>query len=120
MFFFILQRELQDVVDTWNHHRIRPCKYEGNVPGRPVILYNCPSNGETVDFLCPVRQDDVEACLEECTFPEEICDKDVFVLACTLMRENHLHQPGDPYTATNLYIKLRNIFRVMLLDPQFQ
>ncbi|CAC5365301.1 unnamed protein product [Mytilus coruscus] len=53
-------------------------KHEGNVHGRPVILYNCPRNEDTLNFLCPVRPEDVEACLEECLFPEDICDKDVF------------------------------------------
>ncbi|CAG2247008.1 unnamed protein product [Mytilus edulis] len=111
-FMKLLKREFQ--IDTWNHHKIRPCKYEGNVHGRPVILYNCPRNEDTLNFLCPVRPEDVEACLEECLFPEDICDKNVFDLACIVMRENHLDKPEDPYAATNLYIELRNIFRIIM------
>ncbi|CAC5398539.1 unnamed protein product [Mytilus coruscus] len=104
-FMKLLKREFQNVVDTWNHYKIRPCKYEGNVHGRPVILYNCPRNEDTLNFLCPVRPKDVEACLEECLFPEDICDKNVFDLACIVMRENHLDKPEDPYAATNLYVE---------------
>lgn len=95
--------------DIWNSHRIRPSNR--GFSGRPVVLYDLPQIRGTEDFLCHVDNREILACVEECVFPEEICDTDVYNLASVYMFENHLQMPNDAYEAANLYERLRMFFR---------
>ncbi|KAJ8300617.1 hypothetical protein KUTeg_022136 [Tegillarca granosa] len=108
-FMHLIKSELQEVKDIWNSHRIRPSNR--GFSGRPVVLYDLPQIRGTEDFLCHVDNREILACVEECVFPEEICDTDVYNLASVYMFENHLQMPNDAYEAANLYERLRMFFR---------
>ncbi|KAJ8297592.1 hypothetical protein KUTeg_024123 [Tegillarca granosa] len=108
-FMHLIKSELQEVKDIWNSHRIRPSNR--GFSGRAVVLYDLPQIRGTEDFLCHVDNREILACVEECVFPEEICDTDVYNLASVYMFENHLQMPNDAYEAANLYERLRMFFR---------
>ncbi|KAJ8304110.1 hypothetical protein KUTeg_017693 [Tegillarca granosa] len=103
-FMHLIKSELQEVKDIWNSHRIRPSNR--GFSGRPVVLYDLPQIRGTEDFLCHVDNREILACVEECVFPEEICDTDVYNLASVYMFENHLQMPNDAYEAANLYERM--------------
>ncbi|XP_051914768.1 uncharacterized protein LOC127596383 [Hippocampus zosterae] len=107
-FLNLVQDELDEVVNTWNTHKIRPSLHHDTASGRPVVMYSFPAMHSAEDQLKPVGTEEVTACMEECTtkgnFP---CDETVFELCCLLMEENEWHAPSDPLDASDLYVKLR-------------
>ena len=71
-------------------------------------MYMVPMLYETVDYLCPVENDELEICKSECTFRRAIaCEEEVFELCTILMRERNLQVPRDAYQACDLYMELR-------------
>lgn len=63
----LLQEELNELVQTWNTHKIRPRPGQ-DVPGeRPVLMYTVPQVFGAEDMLKPVDLDVVAVCKEECT-----------------------------------------------------
>ena len=88
--YFALQRELDEIASLWNCHRIR----RGNNPtipyGRPIVMYNAPRLYDTRDYSCPIDDNVINICVEECTFiSDQLCsDKNIFDLASILMEEN--------------------------------
>lgn len=102
-----VQDELDKVVNTWNAHRIRP-RSGGTVSGRPVVMYSFPELHDAEDRKKPTSIEEVALCVEECTPKGEFpCDQTVFELCCLLMEENGWEAPADPFTAADLYIRLR-------------
>lgn len=103
-----LQDELDEVVHTWNSHKIRPRSSNDVGSGRPVVMYSFPELHSAEDRLKPIAMEEVTMCLEECTpkgqFP---CDQTVFELCCLLMEEKGWDAPADPLAAADLYIMLR-------------
>ncbi|MEQ2264158.1 hypothetical protein XENORESO_021053 [Xenotaenia resolanae] len=101
-----MQDELDDVVHTWNSHKIRPSG--GASSGRPVVMYSFPELHRAEDRLKPVFMDEITVCMEECTPKGQYpCDETVFELCCLLMVENEWNAPRDPLVAADLYIRLR-------------
>lgn len=104
--FFFLQDELDDVVNTWNSHKIRPSA--SATSGRPVVMYSFPELHRAEDRLKPVVTDEIIVCSEECTPKGQYpCDETVFELCCLLMAENDWDAPRDPLVAADLYMRLR-------------
>ncbi|XP_037136560.1 uncharacterized protein LOC119139703 [Syngnathus acus] len=107
-FLNLVQDELDEVVNTWNSHKIRPRSNGDTASGRPVVMYSFPAMHSAEDRLKPTGMQDITACMEECTpkcqFP---CDETVFELCCLLMEENEWHAPSDPLHASDLYLMLR-------------
>lgn len=103
-----MQEELDEVVNTWNSHKIRPRTSGDVASARPVVMYSFPELHSAVDRLKPVSMEEVSVCMEECTpkgqFP---CDETVFELCCLLMEENEWDAPADALAAADLYIMLR-------------
>lgn len=103
-----MQDELDEVVNTWNSHKIRQRSNGDMASGRPVVMYSFPELHSAEDRLNPVSMEEVTLCMEECTpkgqFP---CDDTVFELCCLLMEENGWDVPADPFAAADLYILLR-------------
>ncbi|XP_047246888.1 uncharacterized protein LOC124883696 isoform X1 [Girardinichthys multiradiatus] len=64
-FLNLIQDELDDVVHTWNSHKIRPSG--GASSGRPVVMYSFPELHRAEDRLKPVFMDEISVCMEECT-----------------------------------------------------
>ncbi|KAF3842498.1 hypothetical protein F7725_024449, partial [Dissostichus mawsoni] len=108
---FWTKDELDEVVNTWNSHKIRPRSTDDTASGRPVIMYSFPELHSAEDRLKHIAME-VNLCMQECTpkgqFP---CDKTVFELCCLLMAENGWDDPEDPFAAADLYILLRDEIR---------
>ncbi|XP_053296889.1 uncharacterized protein LOC128456658 [Pleuronectes platessa] len=88
-FMNLVQDELDEVVSTWNSHKIRPRSSGDMASGWPVVMYSFPELHSAEDRLKPVSMEEVTVCMEECTPKGEFpCDETVFELCCLLMEEN--------------------------------
>lgn len=107
-FLNLVQDELDEVVNSWNSHKIRQRASDGAASGRPFVMYSFPELHSAEDRLKPTAMEEVTLCMEECTpkgqFP---CDETVFELCCLLMEEHGWEAPADPLAAADLYIFLR-------------
>ena len=106
-----MQEELNEVVQTWNSHRIRPAPSRSDSGGRPVLLYTAPQIFGGEDRLKLVDQEEVDLYKEECRFKGQLlCDETVFDLSVLLMQENGW-TPKDAFDAAELYKLLREEIR---------
>nr|XP_054761103.1 uncharacterized protein LOC129267417 [Lytechinus pictus] len=106
-FLHLIQAELDEVVDVWDRHLIRPSRNIQAPSGRPNIMFNLPSLYTTRDYLHGVSQERMQACKEECVFRKTIpCDEDIFELCC-IMNEVGYEYPRDRHGARLLYVALR-------------
>lgn len=112
---YIPQRELQEVAQLWNSHRIRPSRNAVSPSGRPLLMYSIPELFGSTDHLKVVDPQQIELCREECLprgpFP---CDQTVFDICCLIMSENHLQPPTTVEEAIELYLFLRAKIIAML------
>lgn len=110
-----LQDELDDTAQVWNAHNIRPSR-NLNVPsGQQNVMFAVPELYRTTDFLCPVEDEHIQLCKNECVFRLAVpCDPDVSELCTIFMAESHLAPPPDPYEAVNLYLHLREAITAFL------
>ncbi|KAG8013691.1 hypothetical protein GBF38_022176 [Nibea albiflora] len=103
-FLNLVQAELDEVVNTWNSHKIRPRSRGDVASGRPVVMYSFPELHSAEDRLKPITMEEITLCMEECTpkgqFP---CNE----LCCVLMEENGWDAPVDLLAAADLYFNLR-------------
>ncbi|XP_063971427.1 uncharacterized protein LOC135158071 [Lytechinus pictus] len=108
-FLHLIQAELDEVVDVWDRHLIRPSRNVQAPSGRPNIMFNLPSLYTTRDYLHGVSQERMQACKEECVFRKTIpCDEDIFELCCIVMNEVGYEYPRDRHGARLLYVALRH------------
>ena len=104
----LLQDDLDDIVNTWNHHLIRPSHNSRMPSGRPNVMYRLPALYGSRDYLCEVLPEEVEMCKLQCLFRELVpCDRDVYDMCNILMRENGHEFPKDPDSSVELYLELR-------------
>ncbi|KAJ0005815.1 hypothetical protein NQD34_015709 [Periophthalmus magnuspinnatus] len=108
-FMKTIQEELNEVVLTWNNHRIRAVNNARSPYGRPSILYAVPQLYGGQNYLHPITMDKVSLCLEECSFRDFPCDEDVFNICVDLMSEHNLSFSIDVYQTIDLYIRLREL-----------
>ena len=105
---FVLQNDLNQLVDAWNSHRMRPDHKTDRHGARPDLLYNLPELQGSEDKMVPVDITELDACWTESRrkgcYP---CDIDIFDISCLLIEENNWDVPNDGYEATTLYIRLR-------------
>ncbi len=114
-YYNVLQDELDDTVQIWNAHTIRPSKNISNPSGRPSVMHALPELYNTRDFLTSAHTESVQLCKNECTFRRPIsCDPDVNELCNIIISESQLKIPRDPYQAVNLYMHLRDVIRALL------
>lgn len=108
LFIFFPQRELQQVAQLWNCHRIRPSRNAVSPSGRPLLMHSIPQLFGSTDHLKAVHPQQVQLCREECLprgpFP---CEETVFDICCLIMSENHLHPPTTAEEVMELYLFLR-------------
>ncbi|KAK0134343.1 hypothetical protein N1851_005019 [Merluccius polli] len=111
-FLELVQKELDEVVRTWNSHRIRPVPSRGDSGGRPVLLYTAPQIFGGEDRLKLFDQEEIDLCKEECRPKGQLpCDEDVFDLSVLLMQEHGWDIPKDAFDAAELYTLLREEVR---------
>ena len=63
-----MQDELDEVVNTWNSHKIWPRSTDDTASGRTVIMYSFPELHSAEDRLKPIAMEEVNFCMEECTW----------------------------------------------------
>ncbi|XP_061739265.1 uncharacterized protein LOC133556012 [Nerophis ophidion] len=108
-FMSFIQDELDETINVWDAHVIRPSKNDRVPSGRPRIMYMFPELYTTCDCISPVDRADVQLCQSNCTFrPAVPCDTDIYNICNILMAESQLHLPADAYQALDLYLHLRN------------
>ncbi|XDV17739.1 hypothetical protein PO909_023558, partial [Leuciscus waleckii] len=106
-----IQEELDEIVFTWNNHRIRPVHNSRSPHGRPSIMYAVSHLYGATDHLHPVCLEKVQVCLEECVFKDFPCDEDTFNVCVDLMSEHDLNHTNDVFAAVDLYITLRVLIK---------
>lgn len=115
LYILFSQDELDDTVQVWNTHTIRPSKNISVPSGRPNVMYALPQLYGTRDFFSPVEDEHLQLCKDQCVFRRPIpCDPDVYELCNILMVESHLTLPKDPHQAVNLYRHLREAITASL------
>ena len=111
----LLQSDLDDTTTTWNRHFIRPSRNAHSPSGRPDVMYYMPESYGTVDYLCPMSDEHIQACQDERTLRKNIpCDKDVYDMCCTLIGENGYQFPQNAGSALDLYIQLKRDILTMM------
>ena len=107
---FASQRDLDDVAETWNGHKIREVRNSRSPSGRPSVLYLLPELYGTHDYLCPVADEDIGICEAESVFRKPLpCDEDFFEMCSIIMSENNLSFPASSGEARDVYIALRQV-----------
>lgn len=107
-----MQKDIDNVVITWNSHRIRPSRNQRVPSGRPIVLYTLPHLENTHDYMQPLDADVLDVLSDNCnTFSPLVCDEHVFKLCDLYMAENGWHHATDHVSASDLYMKLRNALR---------
>jgi len=106
-FIGLVQTELDETVELWNHHRIRKVRNSECPSGRPNVLYSLPGNygGEECSTLVSVGDLNLA---EEHVSPELFlgCPDDMRNLITMVRRENNLMLPTTPQEAKQLFITL--------------
>lgn len=98
----------------WNLHTIRKTTNDQLAHGRPFTMYTTPDNYDTHDYLCQVNELHIEACKEQCTFKDIVCDKDLKALCELLMEEKGWQKAKDAVSGRYLYKALReNVYSLL-------
>ncbi|XP_063446834.1 uncharacterized protein LOC134726364 [Mytilus trossulus] len=95
-FMDIIRRELENVVETWNAHRIRKSKH-CDINGRPMVLYQAPFLKGTEDYSLPLENVELNACAEECDFEDSDCQ------VLERRRRKYMTEEGPPERQTYIY-----------------
>ena len=110
-FFPVIQKELENIKDNWNSHRIRKSlqsSNEGRPAGRPDILYFVGESSS--EYLLKFNHDDLRLVKEECCSDERntfwVCSNEFFELAAIVMEENGLFEANSPEEALLLFQEL--------------
>lgn len=103
-----MQAELDEVMQTWNSHKLTAKAGQGVTGGRPILMYTLPRMYGGEDHLKTIDMEELYLCKEECSPKSQyLCDETVFELCCLLMLENGWDAPRDAFSAAELYISLR-------------
>ena len=113
-FFPVIQKELENIKDNWNSHRIRKSlqsSNEGRPAGRPDILYFVGESSS--EYLLEFNLDDLRLVKEECCSDERntfwVCSNEFFELAAIVMEENGLLEANSPEEALLLFQELSQL-----------
>ena len=107
----MIQKELENIKDNWNSHRIRKslqCSNEGRHAGRPDIPYFVGESSS--EYFLEFNHDDLRLVKEECCTDERntfwVCSNEFFELAAIVMEENGLFEANSPEEALLLFQEL--------------
>lgn len=76
-----MQDELDEVVTTWNSHKIRAKEGRGVIGGHPILMYTLPEMHGAEDNLKTIDMEELALYKEECTPKSQYpCDDTVFDL----------------------------------------
>ena len=106
-FMGLVQKDLDDVKDLWNNHRIRRVHNSVCQPGIPDILYFAPGLSGHVDHSFQVEHIDQNNTYAVVKEPEAFgCSPEFLEFAGFVMRERNLQVPRSIEDATELYVAL--------------
>ena len=111
----MIQKELENIKDNWNSHRIRKSlqsSNEGRPAGRPDILYFVEESSS--EYVFEFNHDGSRLLKEECCTDERntfwICSNEFFELAAIVMEENGLFEASSSEEALLLFRNFINLF----------
>lgn len=68
-----------------------------------------PALLDAEDYIHKVNEDEVDVCLNECSFNNDrVCDVDIYDFCNNILEEIGWIRNDDPYSNVDLYIALRN------------
>ncbi|CAI6376619.1 unnamed protein product [Macrosiphum euphorbiae] len=107
---YLLQKELKEMMQEWNIHRIRKSKNSICCYGRPITMFEIPEEQNTIDFIHTVEISELQLCKNENMYSTNICcDETVYELCNIILAEKRIAIPDDPYSIIDyIYIMLRN------------
>ena len=106
-FMPVIQKELDEVKELWNNHRIRKVRNTESKPGIPDVLYYTPELSGDVDYAFPVNGVDLQVSQTATRNPEVFgCSKDDLKKIGVVMREKNLPLPTSNENALSLFIGL--------------
>lgn len=101
---YLLQGDLDSVMETWNNHTIRRVRNSRSPNGRPSALQRFPELQGTHNYICDVTDNDITLCSRGCVFRGvSPCDEDVFQVCSMVMADNNQRFPSNVDEATVLY-----------------
>lgn len=106
---FVSEEEFDEVLRTWNNHRVHRVHNSRSPHGCPSIMYAVPHLYGSRDYLNTVPIDKVSFCLEECAFKDFPCNEDMLNICVDLMSEYNLSLSNDVYKTVELYIHLTEL-----------
>lgn len=94
-YLVFMQDELDEVVTTWNSHKIRANAGSGLIWGRPILMYTLSEMYGAEDDLKTIAMEELALCKKECT-PKSL-----------LTLNKGWEAPRDAFSAAELYTLLR-------------
>ncbi|KAK6165587.1 hypothetical protein SNE40_022489 [Patella caerulea] len=111
-----IQKEINDMVENWNYHKIRPSKNSECPHGRNIIMYAMPDLYQVEDHLKPIANNALRLCESKCTFKgDSACDKTIREICKILMTEFTWEFPPLNSQLCDLYLNLRREIKSELL-----
>ena len=107
-YYSIVQNDLDNIVNYWNHHKIRPTKGSEAPHGRPDIMYHLPWRFGAIDKKVDIDSIDMNiAASMHANRPKQFCCSEEFAeFAAIVMSEHNLHWPKNRQEAEELYAEL--------------
>ena len=107
-FFFKFQKSIDDAVNVWNCHRIRPST-ETTPYGRPHLMYTVPASYDTHDYGEIIDLEKLDDFKALCEFKTDIpCDPDLAEMCDMVMANENYDFPTDAQGAKHLYLWLKD------------
>ena len=107
-YYCLIQSNLDEVKQTWNHHNIRSTKHTGSLQGRPDLMFFLPHNYSATNCGLGLDFQELEMSIsmyakKPPSFP---CQNEFIDLANILMDEQNLQHPCSRSEAEDLYVFL--------------
>ncbi|KAL6486342.1 hypothetical protein MHYP_G00057340 [Metynnis hypsauchen] len=105
----VLQKDLDECVSLWNSHRIRPSRTASCPGGVPNELYYLPHRFDSRDCGFRIERTELDAFPESRQSINPCGDPNIQEYLDFVMEHNQLEKPKDWETASELYLRLKEI-----------
>ena len=106
---FIFQNALDEMMISWNCHKIRSYRNQLLLSGRPWMLHSMPQIYGTTNYAMPVDEDDIETYMVLVQQKSDVsCCPVVHDICVLIIEECNLPVPEAADEMYELYIFLRN------------
>lgn len=110
-FSSLIQRELDEVKNTWNHHHISHSRQAVVPNGKPIILYNAPEVTGGKNCLKVVNEDDLQWAFTQCSDDSISGSQDFDDEAGRILNATTSTQPESWEECLERYFQLRDAVR---------